>query len=88
MTCPADPGESVNVAARHPEVVDRLELSLRRAWESLLAGHPDPAQAADVPGGPGREWLERAKSEQRLGINRSEAKKSKSVEGALANGKE
>jgi arylsulfatase len=62
----ADPSESVNVAAAHPDVVDRLELALRRAWEGLLAGHPDPLREQIFRGVPAQEWLDRAESAQRL----------------------
>lgn len=55
-----DPGESFNVAPDHPEVVDRLELALRREWESLLAGHPDPLRQQTFRGVPAQTWLERA----------------------------
>ena len=60
----ADPSESVNVALEHPEVVDRLELALRRAWEELLAGRPDPLREQTSRGVPAQEWVERAISEQ------------------------
>jgi len=56
----ADPSESINVAPSYPEVVDRLELTLRRAWESLLAGHPDPLREQTFRGVPAQEWLDRA----------------------------
>jgi arylsulfatase len=61
----AGPAESVNVALDHPEVVDRLELALRRAWEDLLAGRPDPLREQIFRGVPAQGWLERAKSQQR-----------------------
>ena len=56
-----DPGESVNVAKYHPEVVDRLELGLRRAWEGLLDGSPDPLREQVGRGVPAQEWLDKAK---------------------------
>jgi arylsulfatase A-like enzyme len=62
----ADPSESINVASAHPEVVDRLELALRRAWEGLLAGYPDPLREQTFRGVPAQEWLDRATRDERL----------------------
>jgi arylsulfatase len=56
-----DPGESLNVAADNADVVDHLELALRREWENLLAGHPDPLRQQTFRGVPAQAWLERAK---------------------------
>ena len=60
----ADPAESVNVMGSHPEVVDRLELSLRRAWEELLASQPDPLRMQSLQGVPAQAWVDAAGSEQ------------------------
>ncbi len=59
-----DPTESVNVASKYPDVLDRLELALRRKWEDLLAGHPDPLREQTFRGVPAQTWLDRAKSGQ------------------------
>jgi arylsulfatase len=55
-----DPTESVNVADKYPDVLDRLELALRREWESLLAGHSDPLRQQTFRGVPAQTWLDRA----------------------------
>jgi arylsulfatase len=59
-----DPTESVNVAAKYPDVLDQLELALRREWETLLAGHPDPLRQQTFRGVPAQMWLDRAIKEQ------------------------
>jgi arylsulfatase A-like enzyme len=59
----SDPAESVNVISEEPEVLDRLELALWRAWETLLAGHPDPLRQQIFRGVPAKTWLERAKKQ-------------------------
>jgi arylsulfatase len=61
-----DPAESVNLAPSRPDVVDRLELALRRAWEELLGGHPDPLREQTFRGVPAQKWLDEAKNEQAL----------------------
>jgi arylsulfatase len=58
----ADPGERVNVAARQPEVLDRLELALRRAWDELLAGGPDRLREQVLRGVPAQGWLDSARA--------------------------
>ncbi len=60
----ADPAESTNVASAYPEVADRLELVLRRAWEELLAGEPDPLWQQTTRGVPAQGWLDRARQQQ------------------------
>jgi arylsulfatase A-like enzyme len=60
----ADPAESVNVVGSHPEVVDRLELCLRRAWEELLGSQPDPLRVQSLQGVPAQAWVDAAASEQ------------------------
>jgi len=59
-----DPAEAVNVAREHPDVVDRLELALRRAWDDLLGGQADPLREQSLRGVPAGTWLERAKVEE------------------------
>lgn len=60
----ADPGENVNVAQRYPEVLDRLELALRRHWAELLGGHPDPLTQQTLRGVPAQSWVDNAIKEQ------------------------
>ncbi|HTT90247.1 MAG TPA: sulfatase [Acidimicrobiales bacterium] len=60
-----DPAESVNLATKYPDVLDRLELALRRRWECLLAGHPDPLRQQTFRGVPAQTWLDRAMKEAR-----------------------
>jgi arylsulfatase len=60
----SDPAESVNVVSKYPDVADRLELAMRRQWESWLGGNPDPLRDQISRGVPAQTWLERAKNEQ------------------------
>lgn len=59
----ADPAESVNVAKENPHVVDHLELALRRAWDELLAGQPDPLRAQSLQGVPAQAWVDAARGQ-------------------------
>lgn len=57
-----DPRETENVITSHRAVVDRLELRLYRAWESMLGNYPDPLREQARRGVPAEEWVEAARA--------------------------
>jgi len=60
----ADPSERVNLAAVQPERLDTLELTLRRAWEGMLAGNVDGLKEQAQRGVPAQAWLEAAMEDE------------------------
>lgn len=53
-----DPDETENLAEKHPEIVDQLELRLARFLEKELEGKVDPLDLAVSRGLPVYEWVE------------------------------
>lgn len=63
----SDPLERVNLASLQPERVDALELTLRRAWEVMLAGSVDRLKEQAGRGVPAKAWVEAAQNEGGVG---------------------